>query len=375
MVLLSCSGGSTPDQAGDTIAPEDPATASAEGRSSLEFPVDDVRQMVALAAADEHDARVLLYDLVDPSLAEQASRVAEDALADLVTVVPPGTFGAARGAPLGAGTSAVTGALGSGARLQDMSSPGTATEGGANAPIRTTTTVQGSRLEIRVTWSATLDTDDGDPFDVSGSGAIRLDVCPDQGGQVVVELEVTERANQAGSTARMTITGRTVAAVGDDAEVTSVRNEWTTGLDAQSPTAGNAFVEYTSTGSRGPAEVSRTGGSGRLAGSGQLRTKLESAAEFATVMAIDGARERWQNGFCVEIVADVPGIVKPGESTSFQATVRHRFDGTNPSVPIDVELQGRETLEPRRIERAPGQLTYRAPADKDQSATVKLSTT
>jgi hypothetical protein len=66
--------------------------------------------------------------------------------------------------------------------------------------------------------------------------------------------------------------------------------------------------------------------------------------------------------------------VDKGSTTQFEIGIGHRF-GQAVSAKITAELSGKDTLTPDLIEKPPGTLTYVAPDEDGQDATVTLHTT
>ena len=82
----------------------------------------------------------------------------------------------------------------------------------------------------------------------------------------------------------------------------------------------------------------------------------------------------WRNGWCVKVKADIPATSQPSEQHGFDVHVVHK-DGSELDAPVDATLSGPKSLDPLRIDQAPGQLTYTA-GDKDgDSGTIELVST
>lgn len=62
----------------------------------------------------------------------------------------------------------------------------------------------------------------------------------------------------------------------------------------------------------------------------------------------------------------MPGKVQPGSATAVEVHVRQRFEGVELETPVEVALTGEKSVDPTRIERAPGTVTYAAPSEKDK---------
>lgn len=98
------------------------------------------------------------------------------------------------------------------------------------------------------------------------------------------------------------------------------------------------------------------------------------------LLALQAAEERWTKGYCLEIkVSDISAKgeqVPPNSGTPFTATVRHKFEGTDLTVPVIATLSaGQVSVNPSGSKMpAPAQFTYRAPDKSGQKATVHLET-
>lgn len=120
---------------------------------------------------------------------------------------------------------------------------------------------------------------------------------------------------------------------------------------------------------------------------------VTAALDYNTIdQAYIEAQRLWRNGRCVMVTAPDYGAETPLEvrqqqsvqhteevdtssTTTFEADVKHRFGGTV-TAPIKADLSGgKETLTPGSISPPPGDLTYEAPGEEDQTATVVLVST
>jgi hypothetical protein len=98
------------------------------------------------------------------------------------------------------------------------------------------------------------------------------------------------------------------------------------------------------------------------------------------ILAFTVAELQWTNGYCVEV--RVPEIVtgtkkvQPNSDTPFTATVRHKFEGTELTVPVIATLaDGQVSVDPSGSKvPAPASFTYKAPDKSGQTATVTLET-
>jgi hypothetical protein len=117
----------------------------------------------------------------------------------------------------------------------------------------------------------------------------------------------------------------------------------------------------------------------------------DAGSHYATMEASYVEAQRlWRNYRCVIVTAPeyIPASafefnarpthteeVDKGSTTQFEVGIGHRF-GQSVSARITAELsRGKDTLSPDLIEKPPGKLTYVAPDEDGQDATVTLATT
>ena len=67
--------------------------------------------------------------------------------------------------------------------------------------------------------------------------------------------------------------------------------------------------------------------------------------------------------------------VDKGSTTQFDVGLDHRYGQTVPPVKIVAELDGKESLDPKTVEKPPGSLTYVAPDQDGKDAYVRLTAT
>jgi hypothetical protein len=93
------------------------------------------------------------------------------------------------------------------------------------------------------------------------------------------------------------------------------------------------------------------------------------------VTSLESAKNAWQDGKCVKIVATSPGTVQPGAATSIPVNVISIFDGANVPSKLQAVLTGAESIDPTLLAKTPGTLTYTAPKEQGKSATILLTAT
>ena len=94
-------------------------------------------------------------------------------------------------------------------------------------------------------------------------------------------------------------------------------------------------------------------------------------AQRAAVAILLSWQQDWRAGRCVKIEADIPPWVAPSAVRTLPVHVVHK-DGSELDAPVDATLSGPKSLDPLRIDHAPGQLTYTAGDKKGDTATVDL---
>ncbi len=310
------------------------------------------------------------------------------------------------------------------------------TAGGRTATTTVTTTwdgsIQGSVVELKVSRDVrSLITGPGGSSVLDKTDryvvTVRLDVCPTVAGLVLGSVDhdnsqdatVTESG---GSTAHvsstLTATSTFRGTVDDGAHLGNVSQDydhdehWTrsgsedsdndvddgafilsaTGVDNGVPAAREWSIAL------GDWSNSLTPESIQMSDDVSLATSLThamvtAALDYNTIdQAYIEAQRLWRNGRCVMVTAPDYGAetalevgqqtavqhteeVDPSSTTVFAADLKHRFGGTV-TAPISADLSGgKETLTPASISPPPGDLTYEAPAEDDQTATVVLVST
>lgn len=101
------------------------------------------------------------------------------------------------------------------------------------------------------------------------------------------------------------------------------------------------------------------------------RSGQDSALAMAmTVLKI--AEHKWQNGGCVQIVANSPGNVETSSTNQIPVKVTHKFGGADVPSKLEATLSGEASIDPKRIPRTAGTLTYVAPGETNKNATIQL---
>lgn len=99
----------------------------------------------------------------------------------------------------------------------------------------------------------------------------------------------------------------------------------------------------------------------------KMAAMMDQVVDEAARALLQGAQDAWRGGECVEVVVAPPlrsngekNRSRPKERTEIEARVRHRFEGAELPLPLEATLAGKDRLEPKRVERAPGRFGYTA---------------
>ena len=95
---------------------------------------------------------------------------------------------------------------------------------------------------------------------------------------------------------------------------------------------------------------------------------------YLAMGAVDAAKEFWQKGGCVKIVARSPGHVGPGTTSTIPVDVLHMKDHRSVPAKVTVALKGGKSVDPAVIPKAPGTVTHLAPGDTKSRMTITLET-
>lgn len=276
----------------------------------------------------------------------------------------------------------------------------------------------GSRVTATVTWSystITIETATGKTLvhltdDRTLVGGI--DVCPDAGGLVPATLDVTSaivaQIPSGTTTRRSTGNSSFQGTVDDQAVLRSVaqrsRNEATTqsasgsgGYSAdQSATwtprdsSGDYFGGNLDVGSAGDSVVAT--GAASAADAARAAGWDFALGGYALSPAYKAAQDLWRRGRCVMVTAPDYGAetpintlaqqepqhdeaVDPASETRFGVSLKHRFGGALSAPAVASLSSGAKSVAPSRLDGGSGTLTYKAPDEDDQKASVLLKST
>ncbi len=256
----------------------------------------------------------------------------------------------------------------------------------------------GSRMEATGTITSLIT--EPFPYEESMGFSLSLEVCPDAQGNVPVQLSFQNAGGlRSGGGKQLGGEGQGTGHVNDEGRLDSYEDKSTYHGASQPKNAGQGGGEDWGTTNNyfefqldltyypDPAIPSTSDGA-------YIRESSENDREFTeraihdlaymknvmVLLALQAAEERWTDGYCLEIkVSDISAKgekVSPNSDTPFTATVRHKFEGTDLTVPVIASLSaGQVSVNPSGSKvPAPAQFTYKAPDKSGQKATVHLET-
>ncbi|MGB7906095.1 MAG: hypothetical protein WCF43_15490, partial [Steroidobacteraceae bacterium] len=241
--------------------------------------------------------------------------------------------------------------------------------------------------------------------------------CPDKDGRVIADVTYqasgdTALANvaaTAGYSVNLSANGQAKATVNDQAMMSRIDQDLryehsTRGGQNPTGTAGQAAATRKATsgsftvGTSTSLEGSVSGSDGRVRTTrGAMSTRLEAGPgddpaahvylvaltqvwlDSALTSIFEQAQSKWRNGACLELLVRAPtraggssNPTQPKERKTFEVAVRHKTEQAELPLPLDATFDGRDTLEPRRVEKAPGRFDYVAGADPQDYGNVAL---
>ena len=304
--------------------------------------------------------------------------------------------------------------------MEDTSEMPASAEGPAgqrSSKTRVSVTGSGSRITL-VTEVEIHEVRGGSRLNGRVRTTVSLDYCPDKDGKVVADIDylasgdtgVANAAGSAGASTSLSAKGRATGSVNDQAllasidQVFNVEHSTRSGQNPKDPGAADgasrqdvrgAYVLSSSdpmantpvpgeprmslqqgAGGTVRAEVSRSDDSKATSASlGLLRVGLD----HAITAIFDKAQAKWRSGACLEIVVRPPvqaggktNTTTPKERKTFEVAVRHKTEQTELPLPLDATFDGRDTLEPKHVDKAPGRFDYTAGADPKDYGNVAL---
>jgi hypothetical protein len=216
---------------------------------------------------------------------------------------------------------------------------------------------------------------------------VSLDYCPDQDGKVVAAIDYKASGDNAaaspaetgGYSINVSAKGQATAQVDDQAVLTRIDQTLTVehstrggqGSARREDVRGAYVLTLSSAAGQAlRAEVSR---SDNVKATGASVGLLQLGLAPAIASVFEKAQAKWRGGACLELVLRPPvqtggkaNATKPKERKNFEVAVRHKIEQVELPLPIDASLDGRDTLEPKRVDKAPGRFEYvSGPEPKD----------
>ncbi|MBP6216026.1 MAG: hypothetical protein KA391_01375 [Luteimonas sp.] len=221
------------------------------------------------------------------------------------------------------------------------------------------------------------------PGGLQGKVTTKVDIttCPDASGKVNVSFtsESEIRASgQAGTGAHVKVSADLDKYLDDDANLIDDQIDMDVHVDQRTfDNYEGSFVDITDTlsTSRGEmgSKVNKRSGKANDAAM-QSAEGIAKMAKMAALQALEGAKKGWESGRCVDLqVTSSPGKrtgVTPGTSFKVEAKPRARSDGAPTGGSVTATLSGGSSIEPGGKVRADATYTYKAPEEKDKSASI-----
>jgi hypothetical protein len=264
---------------------------------------------------------------------------------------------------------------------------------GANATTHQSmrASLHGSKMDIEVEHSISVS---GPPaYQESTTGTLSVELCPDAQGNVPLTLKIKKGYSTAGGGHQWDVTIQATGHVNDEGRLASIDIQSQSGIGAQSGDTGR-YVEvkmgYSVAGldqaagkavtSNFSSELVRSSTQAAQDIAQQSYEELFSYISTFTYSTLNMAEEKWTQGYCVEIrvvgIEDGQKMVPPKSTTPFTATVWHKFEAVELTVPVTARLaDGKVAVQPSGSKvPAPASFTYQAPDEVGQKATVQLET-
>ena len=208
--------------------------------------------------------------------------------------------------------------------------------------------------------------------------------CPDANGQVKFTVKVSLAAESGQTALARDLAATVIATVNDDATTGDTQIDIVQGTrrvknGRQVYVESGATVRFVGDDLRGMKDSNlhlvRRSQQATIADVRDLSDIGHQAALGMGISALSMALNNWQNGGCVKIVAASPGTVAPGSTTQIPVKVLSRFDGADVPSKLDAALTGGASVNPTSLARTPGTLSYKAPDERNKTATIALTAT
>lgn len=255
-------------------------------------------------------------------------------------------------------------------------------------PSGDVTRTAGDGSQVSVSWtdsraSSTTVFDGTLPGGLQGKVTTRVEVstCPDASGKVDVAFtsEAEIRASgQAGTGGFIKVTATMGKSLDDDAHLIDDQVEADVHVDMRTfDRYEGSFIDITDTlsTSRGEMGTRVNHRSGHASEATLQAAKgIADMARMAAMQALDAAKKGWESGGCVDLqVTSSPGKrtgVAPGTAFKVEAKPRATSDGAPTGGSVRATLSGGASIAPGGKVPADATFDYKAPEEKDKSASI-----
>lgn len=220
---------------------------------------------------------------------------------------------------------------------------------------------------------------------------VRIDSCPDASGTITADISIDSSmqvAGKSGTSGGVSTHMRLVRHLDDNAELMAgedkdYRRSTDIRIGGREGGDGGRMIDLTLDLAKG-GDINDTSGIG-LFESDEAAQVVGYARQVETTMAtmveamltgVDGVlgKPTWESGHCVDLqVTSSPGKrkgVTPGTTFKVEAKPRAKSDGAPTGGSVTATLSGGASLEPGGKVRADATYTYKAPDEKDKSASI-----
>ena len=220
---------------------------------------------------------------------------------------------------------------------------------------------------------------------------VRIDTCPDASGTITADISIDSSmqvAGKSGTGGGVSTHMRLVRHLDDNAELMAgedkdYRRSTDIRVGGREGGDGGRMIDLTLDSATG-GDINDTSGIG-LFESGEAVQVVGYARQVETTMAtiveamltgVDGVlgKPPWESGHCVDLqVTSSPGKrkgVAPGTTFTVDAKPRAKSDGAPTGGSVTATLSGGASLDPGGKVRADATYTYKAPDEKDKSASI-----
>jgi len=210
---------------------------------------------------------------------------------------------------------------------------------------------------------------------------VEVSTCPDASGKIDASFSSEARiraSGQAGTGAYVKVSANMSKYLDDDANLVDDQVDMDVHVDQRTfDSYEGSFVDITDTLSTSSGEMgTRVNYRSRKASDAAMQAAkgIADMAKMAAMQALEGAKKGWESGRCVNLeVTSSPGKrkgVAPGTTFKVEAKPRAKSDGAPTGGSVTATLSGGSGIEPGGKVRADATFHYKAPDEKDKSASI-----